>query len=103
MEQLNIGQYIKTLRNEQQLTLHQLAKHTDIDMTMLSKIERGGRLPTIKQMKSLAFFFQLNEDAFISRLMAERIVKKYGINENTLVAVQLVEEKITKYLNKGKI
>lgn len=97
--QIELGQYIKSLRNEQNLTLHQVAKDTDIDMTMLSKIERGERLPTIEQIKRLANFFQLNENELLAKLTAEKIVKDYGINETTLNAVQLVEEQITNYLS----
>ncbi|WP_035756001.1 helix-turn-helix domain-containing protein [Hugenholtzia roseola] len=97
--QTELGQYIKSLRNEQNLTLHQVAKDTDIDMTMLSKIERGERLPTIEQVKRLASFFQLNENELLTKLTAEKIVKDYGINETTLNAVQLVEEQITNYLS----
>lgn len=97
--QIELGQYIKSLRNEQNLTLHQVAKDTDIDMTMLSKIERGERLPTIEQVKRLASFFQLNENELLTKLTAEKIVKDYGINETTLNAVQLVEEQITHYLS----
>jgi HTH-type transcriptional regulator, competence development regulator len=97
--QIELGQYIKSLRNEQNLTLHQVAKDTDIDMTMLSKIERGERLPTVEQVKRLATFFQLNENELLTKLTAEKIAKDYGINETTLNAVQLVEEQITNYLS----
>lgn len=97
--QIELGQYIKSLRNEQNLTLHQVAKDTDIDMTMLSKIERGERLPTIEQIKKIAAFFQHNENELLTKLTAEKIVKDYGINETTLNAVQLVEEQITNYLS----
>jgi transcriptional regulator with XRE-family HTH domain len=101
--QTELGQYIKSLRNEQNLTLHQVAKDTDIDMTMLSKIERGERLPTIEQVKRIATFFQLNENELLSKLTAEKIVKDYGINETTLNAVQLVKEQIANYLSQKKL
>lgn len=97
--QIELGQYIKSLRSGQNLTLHQVAKDTDIDMTMLSKIERGERLPTVEQIKRLASFFQLNENELLTKLTAKKIVKDYGINETTLNAVQLVEEQITNYLS----
>lgn len=101
--QVELGQHIKSLRNEQNLTLHQVAKDTDIDMTMLSKIERGERLPTVEQVKRIAIFFQLNESELLSKLTAEKIVKDYGINETTLNAVHLVEEQIANYLSQKKL
>ena len=41
-----IGQFFRELRNEREETLHQVAVGTDIDSPLLSKIERGERLPT---------------------------------------------------------
>lgn len=97
-----LGQLIKSLRSLQNLTLHQVAKDTDIDMTMLSKIERGERLPTFEQVRKIAIFFQKDENELITKLTAEKIVKEYGISEITLNAVQLVEEQIMNHLNKSK-
>lgn len=97
-ENVHLGQYIKNLRNTQSLTLHQVSKSTDVDMTMLSKIERGERLPTQEQTKRIAAFFQVNEDELLTKLTAEKIIKKYGASEITLNALQLVEERIEAYL-----
>lgn len=102
-DKTELGQHIKFSRNEQNLTLHQVAKDTDIDMTMLSKIERGERLPTIEQIKRIATFFQLNENELLTKLTAEKIVKDYGVNETTLNAVQLVEKQIINYLSQKKV
>jgi len=102
-ENVHLGQYIKNLRNAQSLTLHQVSKNTDVDMTMLSKIERGERLPTQEQAKRIAIFFQVNEDELLTKLTAEKIIKKYGASEITLNAVQLVEERIEEYLKNEKI
>ena len=43
-------------------TLHQVAINTDIDSPLLSKIERGNRLPTIPQIKRISsILIYLNE------------------------------------------
>lgn len=98
----DLKENVKSLRNEQNLTLHQVAKGTDIDMTMLSKVERGERLPTVEQIKRIASFFQVSENELLTKLTAERIIKDYGINETTLNALHLVKEQITHYLGQKK-
>lgn len=102
-ENVHLGQYIKNLRNAQSLTLHQVSKNTDVDMTMLSKIERGERLPTQEQTKRIADFFSVDEHELLTHLTAEKIIKKYGASEITLNALQLVEERIEAYLKNEKV
>ena len=94
------SQYIKSLRSKEGGTLHETAKGTDIDMTLLSKIERGERLPTFEQAKRLAAHFQIDENELLTKLTAQKILKEYGLNESTLKAVGLVEEQIAAYLTK---
>jgi len=49
----NIGQKIKSLRGERQLTLDQLAKESGVSKSMLSQIERGLTNPTLATIWSL--------------------------------------------------
>ena len=95
----SIGQFIKTLRIDKKETLHQVSKETDIDMTMLSKIERGERLPTVEQVKKISNYFKLSENDIQATLMAEKIIKEYGINDITFNAVKIVEQKLITHLN----
>ena len=92
---MNINLYIKNLRIEQKSTLHQVAVGTNIDGTLLSKIERGERLPTVEQVEKLASFFGILENELKVQFIAEKIIKDYGINDITLRATFLVQEKIT--------
>jgi HTH-type transcriptional regulator, competence development regulator len=93
----DLGLYIRELRKEQNLTLHQVAVGVDIDSPMLSKIERGERLATIEQIKKLAYFFKIDENTLLAKLTAEKILKDYGANEVTLNAVSLVQEQLINY------
>lgn len=54
-----LGQRLRNLRIQKNLTLHQVYKEVDIDSPMLSKIERGERLPTIEQLQRLCNFLKL--------------------------------------------
>lgn len=96
---MEFGKYIRDMRTQKKETLHQVAKGTDIDMTLLSKIERSERLPTFEQAKRISSYFCVEENKLISMLTAEKILHEYGMNDNTLNAVYLVSEKIVSYNN----
>jgi HTH-type transcriptional regulator, competence development regulator len=105
MKDLNsdLGQYFRELRKDKGETLHQVSKGTDIDSPMLSKIERGDRMPTLDQLKKLCEYFKVSEADLKIMHTAEKIIKEYGINETTYKAVRKVEEQLTPYLKKSKL
>lgn len=97
-----LGQYLRELRKGRQETLHQVSMGTDIDSPMLSKIERGERLPTAEQLKRLAKFYEVSEVSLKVKRTAEKILKEYGANETTYEAIQLVNEQLVPYSKKSK-
>jgi transcriptional regulator with XRE-family HTH domain len=97
-----LGQYLRELRKERGDTLHQVSKETDIDSPMLSKIERGERLPTNEQLKRLGKFYKVSEESLKVKYTAEKILKQYGLNETTYDAIQLVSEQLIIYAKKSK-
>lgn len=97
-----LGLYLRELRKEKNQTLHQVSKVTDIDSPLLSKIERGERLPTLEQLKRLSDFFDVSEAKLKVKHTAEKILKEYGVNETTYDAIQLVNEQLTYYEKKAK-
>jgi HTH-type transcriptional regulator, competence development regulator len=98
----DLGQYIRVLRKELEETLHQVSRGTDIDSPMLSKIERGERLPTTDQIKRIAKHFKVAENSLLSKLTAEKIIRDFGANEVTLDAISIVKEEIVKYVKLRK-
>ncbi len=97
-----LGQRLRSIRTKMKLTLHQVSKEVDVDSPMLSKIERGERLPTIEQLQRLCKFFKISEADLKVLHTAEKIIKEYGANDTTYEAVNLVREQITPYLIKRK-
>lgn len=95
-----LGQYLRELRKDKGQTLHQVSVGTDIDSPLLSKLERGERLPTDEQIKKLAKYYKVAETNLKVKATAERIIKEYGINDTTYEAVNLVMEQITPYIKK---
>lgn len=98
----DLGQYFREHRINKGETLHQVSKGTDIDSPMLSKIERGERMPTLEQLKKLCKYFKVSESDLKVRHTAEKIIKEYGVNETTYEAVRMVGEQIVPYLKKSK-
>lgn len=97
-----LGRYIRNLRIKKEETLHVVSKGTDIDSPLLSKIERGVRLPTNEQITKISKYFKIDESDFKVMVVAEKIIKKYGISDTTYNAVRKVEEQIIPYLTEGK-
>ncbi|WP_370900299.1 helix-turn-helix domain-containing protein [Chryseobacterium gossypii] len=101
-QQSKLGRYLRELRKGREETLYQVSKGTDIDSPMLSKIERGERLPTSEQLKRLAKFYKVSEASLKVQHTADKILKVYGLTETTYQAIQLVNEQLVTYLKKSK-
>lgn len=95
-----LGQYLRKLRKQKEETLHQVSRGADIDSPLLSKIERGERLPTIEQLKRLANYYGVSEANLKVMHTAEKILREYGLNETTLDAIQIVNEHLSSYSKK---
>lgn len=95
-----LGQYLRELRKDKGQTLHQVSVGADIDSPLLSKLERGERLPTDEQIKKLAKYYKVVETNLKVKATAERIIKEYGVNDTTYEAVNLVMEQIIPYIKK---
>ncbi len=95
-----LGQYLREFRKNKEQTLHQVSVGTDIDSPLLSKLERGERLPTDEQIKKLAKYYKVAETDLKIKATAERIIKEYGVNDTTYEAVNLVMEQITPYIKR---
>lgn len=97
IKKTSLGQYLRELRKEKEETLHGVSKGTDIDSPLMSKIERGERLPTSDQLKRLSRFYKVAEASLKAKLTAEKIIKDYGLNDTTYDAIRLVEEELVEY------
>ncbi|MGR3177931.1 MAG: helix-turn-helix domain-containing protein [Candidatus Anammoxibacter sp.] len=94
---MNFGETIKSIRLKRQETLHEFSMGTDVDMTLLSKFERNVRFPTDGQLKRISNYLSIPENELKPMVISSKIVKKYGINDTTYKAAQLVREQFTPY------
>ena len=91
-----IGELIKHNREEQKKLLREVAAGIDIDQGLLSKIERGDRLPTKQQVVKLAQFFKVEENIFVLAWLSDKVVNDVEGEDLAKDALKIAEEKILK-------
>jgi transcriptional regulator with XRE-family HTH domain len=96
MEQ-TFGETIRAWRKQRDEPLRVVAAAVKIDSTLLSKIERGERLPTEVQLARFAEYFNVPLDKLSAQVIADRIISEYGYKEATLQALNIVRERVAPY------
>ncbi len=98
----SLGEMLRDLRKQRKEPMRVVAAVVGIDSTLLSKIERGDRLPTDAQLTSLAAYFRVPLDGLVAQVIAERIVADYGDKSATLQAIKIVKERLSGYGEEGE-
>ena len=89
-----IGVILRELREEKGLLLRQVAAATDLDSTLLSKMECEDRLPTKQQLERLTKFYKQDLNEMMTAWLADKIFQDVVNEKMALRAMKLVEEKI---------
>lgn len=89
-----IGSTLRKLREEKGLLLRQVAAATELDSTMLSKIECEDRLPTKQQLEKLVKFYKVDLNEMTAAWLADRIVRDLMHEKMALRAMRMAEKKI---------
>jgi transcriptional regulator with XRE-family HTH domain len=84
MQSDNIGEYIRQLREKENMPLRKLAALLDIDQSTLSKLERGERPANRQMLPIIAKTFKIDEKVLVIMFMSKQ------------VAYQLADEKYAK-------
>lgn len=92
------GEAIRALRRQRGEPLRVVAAGVEVDSTLLSKIERGQRLPTATQIARIAAYFDIPLEELRARVIADRVVFEYGLQEATLQAAQIIRERTSSYM-----
>jgi DNA (cytosine-5)-methyltransferase 1 len=91
------GQYIRDLRNQNGLTLTQLAAKLNINFANLSKIENGIREFEVKRLPELCSIFNLDLSEMTKELMSQKIAQTIYDNNLDTSILKLAEQKIKCY------
>ena len=93
----SFGEHLRNLRENQSLTLKNVAEQIGIDTSLLAKIERNERQPTKQIIKQVADFFKVDEKDLQNDFLSDVIAYKILDEEADLSILKVAEEKV-KYL-----
>jgi len=99
MQSKNIGEYIRQLREKENMPLRKLAALLDIDQSTLSKLERGERPLTRQMIPIIAQTFGLNEKELIVKYMSKRLAYQIAGEQYANDILKAAEIEV-KYLTK---
>lgn len=90
----SFGDFIRELREEQNLPLRKVAAFLDIDTSVLSKIERGERQASKENVLKIAEFFSLNKQDLLNEFLGENIAMLVYKEKNISDILKVAEGKI---------
>ena len=91
---ISIGATLKEIRENKGVPLQTVSNKTNINFTLLSRIENGKRLPTKEQLNKLADYYQYNKDKLIKILISDKIVDEIKDEEFGIEVLKIAEQKI---------
>ena len=94
-----IGDKLRKLREEKNLPLRKVAAMLDIDVAILSKMERGERPLTKEVVTQLADIYNHDKEELTVLFLSGKILKEVEDEELALKAIMVAEEQI-KYQTK---
>ncbi|MCG9880527.1 MAG: helix-turn-helix domain-containing protein [Bacteroidia bacterium] len=95
------GEKLRSIREEKELPLRKVASLLDIDVAILSKMERGERRITKEVVLKLADIYNYNADDLLVLFLSDKIL--YEIQDEDLgIEALKVAEKRAKYIKANK-
>ena len=91
----SIGLVLKEMREGKGFPLQEVHKKTKIDLTQLSRIENGKRLPTKEQALQLAAYYKCDKNKILINWLSDKVVYELKEEKFGLQALQVAEEIIT--------
>jgi adenine-specific DNA-methyltransferase len=91
---VSIGDTLKEIRETRGFNLQNVALKTNINYTVLSRIETGKRLPTKPQVQTLANFYNYSEQDLIKYLISDKILYEIQNEDFGLEGFLLAEQRI---------
>lgn len=96
-----IGDKLRKLREDNELPLRKVAALLDIDVAILSKMERGERKLTKEVVQNLAKIYKHDIEELMVLYLSEKVIYEIGEEELAIKALHVAEEQI-KYQKKQK-
>lgn len=90
----SLGDILRKEREKRGLLLRHIGAKLDVDQALISKFERGDRIPTKEQIVKLSKIFDINENELTAHWLADKILIGLRNEKMALRAVTLVAEEI---------
>lgn len=97
-----LGEMIKTKRLDLELKLREVAAATSIDQTLLSRFEKGDRMPSKKQLEKLGEALKIDPDRMRIEWMADKLVHIVAYDQCAIEALKVAESRV-EYLVSNKV
>jgi adenine-specific DNA-methyltransferase len=91
---VSIGDTLKEIRENRGFNLQYVALKTEINYSVLSRIETGKRLPTKPQVQTLAKFYNYSEQDLIKYLISDKILNEIQNEDFGLEGFLLAEQRV---------
>lgn len=101
MSTYKIGEQLRHLREEKELPLRKVAALLDIDIAILSKMERGERRITKDIVLKLAEIYSYNADELLVSFLSDKILYEIRDEDLGIKALKVAEERV-RYLIMNK-
>lgn len=96
-----IGEKLRHIREEKELPLRKVAALLDIDVAILSKMERGERRITKEVVLKLANIYDYNADELLVSFLSDKILYEIQDEDLGIEALKVAEGRV-KYLKANK-
>jgi transcriptional regulator with XRE-family HTH domain len=96
-----IGEKLRHIREVKELPLRKVAASLDIDVAILSKMERGERKITKEVVLKLADIYSYNTDELLILFLSDKILNEIKDEDLGIEALKVAEERL-KYIKANK-
>jgi transcriptional regulator with XRE-family HTH domain len=96
-----IGEKLRHIREKKELPLRKVAALLDIDVAILSKMERGERKITKEVVLKLADIYDYNADELLVSFLSDKILYEIQDEDLGIEALKVAEERV-KYITANK-
>lgn len=96
-----IGEKLRHIREEKELPLRKVAALLDIDVAILSKMERGERRITKEVVLKLADIYNYDADDLLVSFLSDKILYEIQDEDLGIKALKVAEERV-KYIKANK-
>ncbi len=96
-----IGEKLRHIREEKELSLRKVAAVLDIDVAILSKMERGERRITKEVVLKLAGIYDYSADELLVSFLSDKILYEIEDEDLGIEALKVAEERV-KYIKASK-